>query len=70
MHLAFYPSRQVIEVTSIFSALRAHHRPSFSSGIAKLFLRKLLRKVTALFSGDVPALFASGSGMNSSSDWL
>src|ERR1700730_1516568 len=26
MHLAFYPSRQLIEVANIFSALRAHHQ--------------------------------------------
>jgi hypothetical protein len=31
------------------------------------FFQTLLRKVTALFSIDVPAQFASGTGMNSSS---
>ncbi len=36
MHLAFGPSRQVIEVANIFSALRAHHKPTFSVQIAKL----------------------------------
>ena len=35
MHLAFGPSRQVIEVANIFSALRAHHKPTFSVQIAK-----------------------------------
>ena len=36
MHLAFGPSRQVIEVANIFSALRAHHKPTFCVQIAKL----------------------------------
>jgi hypothetical protein len=37
MHLAFCPSRQVIEVANIFSALRAHHKPhTFRVQIAKL----------------------------------
>jgi len=42
MHLAFRLSRQVIEVANIFSALQAHqahHKPSFSVEIAKLFCR-------------------------------
>jgi hypothetical protein len=34
MHLAFCPSRQVIEVAHIFSTLRAHHKPTFSVEIA------------------------------------
>jgi hypothetical protein len=31
MHLTFCPSRQVVEVAHIFSALRAHHKPPFST---------------------------------------
>jgi hypothetical protein len=35
MHLAFCPSRQVINVVTIFSALRAHHKPMFGVEIAR-----------------------------------
>ena len=34
MHLAFCPSQQVIEVANIFSALRAHHKPTLSAELA------------------------------------
>jgi hypothetical protein len=35
MHLAFCLSGQVIEVANIFSALRAHHKPTFGVEIAR-----------------------------------
>ena len=70
MHLAFGPSRQVIEVANIFSALRAHHKPTFYIEIIRLFYGGLPGNVTTPFPRGVAALFASGSGMKSSSDWL
>jgi CRP-like cAMP-binding protein len=40
------------------------------TGVTDAFFPKLLRKVTTPFSLGVPPLFASGTAISSSSDWL